>query len=95
VLVLFGGADHAHTATLGDTWTWNGTDWTELHPATSPGQRSRPMMSATATGALLFGGGNALGTVAFSDSWLWNGASWSQVLTTGPAARGVGALVTP
>ena len=29
-LVLFGGDDFA------DTWTWNGSDWTELTPSTSP-----------------------------------------------------------
>ena len=38
-LVLFGGFDQQHGADLNDTWTWNGTTWTQLSPATSPPAR--------------------------------------------------------
>ncbi|HJR44159.1 MAG TPA: kelch repeat-containing protein, partial [Actinomycetota bacterium] len=41
-LILFGGitGDGTGSATMfGDTWTWNGTDWTELSPETSPPRR--------------------------------------------------------
>jgi hypothetical protein len=35
-VVLFGGWDGT---LLGDTWTWDGTTWTEEHPAISPPAR--------------------------------------------------------
>ena len=31
-LVLFGGAINSGKTTFGDTWTWNGTTWTQLSP---------------------------------------------------------------
>jgi hypothetical protein len=33
-IVLFGG--QSRTKALDDTWTWNGSGWTQQHPATSP-----------------------------------------------------------
>ena len=38
-LVLFGGT--GTTGALADTWTWNGTTWTQQSPATSPGRAPR------------------------------------------------------
>ena len=35
-LVLFGGVDSNSGNEFADTWTWNGSDWTELTPSTSP-----------------------------------------------------------
>src|SRR5438105_2716674 len=36
-VVLFGG--NGATGDVGDTWTWDGTTWTQQHPATSPSAR--------------------------------------------------------
>jgi hypothetical protein len=36
-MVLYGG--DANGVYVGDTWTWNGTTWAELSPATSPPAR--------------------------------------------------------
>ena len=33
-VVLFGG--QSRTRSLDDTWTWDGSGWTQAHPATSP-----------------------------------------------------------
>jgi Galactose oxidase, central domain len=33
-LVLFGG--EGRSGSLGDTWTWDGSAWTQVHPSTSP-----------------------------------------------------------
>ncbi len=33
-VVMFGG--QGKSASLGDTWTWDGSSWTQQHPATSP-----------------------------------------------------------
>src|SRR5206468_1923278 len=35
-VVLFGGSASGHCCTQADTWTWDGANWTEQHPATSP-----------------------------------------------------------
>ena len=54
-LVLFGGYDGGF---LDDTWTWNGSTWTQMTPATSPPARdSASMAYDPGTGQLvLFGG---------------------------------------
>src|SRR5207302_2463029 len=59
-VVLFGGAGNgtSHDTTLGETWTWSGTTWTQQHPAASPPARTYASMAydaATRT-VVLFGG---------------------------------------
>ena len=56
-LVLFGGTSSNGTV-LNDTWTYNGTTWTQLSPLTSPSARSDFSMAYDpAMGQLvLFGG---------------------------------------
>jgi hypothetical protein len=53
--VLFGGYGNR---AFSDTWTWDGTTWTQQHPATSPPARGQAAMACdAATGtAVLFGG---------------------------------------
>ena len=41
-VVLFGGFGGGH---LGDTWEWNGTNWTQLTPSTSPTARNAHAMA--------------------------------------------------
>ena len=59
-VVLFGGVKDSG-GTLADTWTWDGTTWTQQHPATSPPARYDAAMAYdAATGTVvLFGGGGA------------------------------------
>ena len=62
-VVLFGGVSstsHNLDATLSDTWVWNGTDWTQEHPAKSPSARALPSMAYDAADGkvVLFGGGS-------------------------------------
>ncbi|HEX4703213.1 MAG TPA: Ig-like domain-containing protein, partial [Pseudonocardiaceae bacterium] len=75
-----------------DTWTWDGTDWTE-HPAataTQPTARWQPAMSYDPdTGSVILFGGSAgyLGT-DLADTWQWDGANWTQLTpATAPPAR--------
>ena len=81
-LVLFGG-----TATNGgfgpnDTWTWNGTTWSQLSPSTSPPAVFWPSMAYDgASGQLLLFGGYA-SLVYFNDTWAWNGTTWTQLSPT-------------
>ena len=74
---------------LNDTWTWNGTTWTQQFPTTSPPARDAASMAYdSGTGQLvLFGGDDSSGGF-LNDTWTWNGANWTQQFpTTSPPAR--------
>src|SRR5262249_49197236 len=84
--VLFGGRDSA--ARQGDTWEWDGTNWT-LMATTGPSPRSPGTLSydAQTRYTVLFGGLDANG-VDLNDIWLWNGSAWRQVTSAStPAIR--------
>jgi Galactose oxidase, central domain len=70
-VVLFGGAvGTCCSDNLNDTWTWNGVNWTEIHPAnTLPhGRNSAGMTYDPAYKALLLFGGQA--AEPLGDTWL-------------------------
>jgi hypothetical protein len=74
-VVLFGGeASDSNALFLGDTWTWDGTDWTKRTPAHSPkGRQGAGMADDAAHGkVVLFGGRH------FGDTWTWNGTDWTK-----------------
>ena len=78
-IVLFGGADSS-ISNRNDTWTYDGTDWTQQTTTHSPSARERASMAFDpATGKIvLFGGGR-------SDTWSYDGTDWTQQTT--PTAR--------
>lgn len=81
-LLLFGGASVVDTknTTLNDTWEWNGTSWTQLHPSTSPPACSEQSMAydpATHQVVLLDGS-----LLSGSSTWTWTGSTWSKVSTS-------------
>jgi hypothetical protein len=95
-LLLFGGFDFAGTL-LGDTWQWTGTNWKQLHPATSP----PPLDPSTAYSARLqkvvaFGGFD--GVAWRNDTWTFDGTTWAQVAIASPpsarAGQGMSAMRT-
>jgi hypothetical protein len=70
--VLFSGQTGYAQREHPDTWTWDGTTWTQQHPATHPTARNSAAMAydaATGT-AILFGGINVRIDV-FHDTWTW------------------------
>lgn len=87
-VVLFGGTQPGTGAPLNDTWTWDGTTWTQQHPAHSPhgdtalamsyDPRSRSMLLVTPLRA----------AASFVDSslpfgtWLWDGSDWHGMSAT-------------
>ncbi len=82
-LVLFGGASQTGgTAMLGDTWTWNGSQWTKRTPAHSPSPRygARLVYDPTTQSLLLFGGADASNQF-FGDTWAWTGSDWIAIPT--------------
>jgi hypothetical protein len=72
-VVLFGGC----CGLLSDTWTWDGTDWTQHFPAHSPTPRSGMGMAYDAArGQVVLFGGSSEDVVG--DTWTWDGTDWTQ-----------------
>ena len=93
-LLLFGGSATTGTGFSNQTWTWNGSNWTQLHPATSPPGREDQQMAydaATKT-VILFAGFH--GTGYWDDTWSWNGTTWTKLNpATSPSGRDSAAFV--
>ena len=87
-VVLFGGMEDTSGLRFGDTWVWDGTDWTELSPAHSPQARFGHGMTydSLRERVVLFGG---LDSTAFqNDTWEWDGLDWVEIMPdTQPDAR--------
>jgi hypothetical protein len=91
VTLLFGGGyDDGSWHVLNETWKWDGTNWTQVAPATSPPARSSGSMAydSARSRVVLFGGtSTTYGDVA-ADTWEWNGTNWRHVSSpTSPPAR--------
>jgi len=91
--VLFGGSLLENsTLLLNDTWLWNGTEWQNASPATSPSARFHHTAAydRKKSKGLLFGGfsrANSPSTV-LGDTWSWNGVTWKlETPVTSPSAR--------
>jgi hypothetical protein len=64
---------------LGETWEWNGSDWTQLMPLHTPVGRSQAPFVSWQDTILMFGGQTANGIA--TDTWTWNGLDWVQQAT--------------
>jgi hypothetical protein len=89
-VVLFGGAsgsDLYGADVFADTWTWDGTEWTQVAD-TGPAARSGHALAydAARERVVLFGGERTLANL-FGDTWEWDGTEWTQVQDVGPSAR--------
>jgi hypothetical protein len=79
-VVLFGGSASKSEDWFGDTWTWDGSNWTEEHPAESPSPRAYASMAfdPRSSAAILFGGCNACyGAETNAETWSWDGENWT------------------
>jgi hypothetical protein len=73
---------------LGDTWLWDGENWSEVTPASAPSPRGGHAMTydAARRQVVLFGGNNDEGS--WNDLWTWDGETWtSHLLDERPAWR--------
>lgn len=84
-LVVFGGHDYViwpvlSFTTFGDTWTWNGAQWSQrTPPVTPPARMAHALVSRAATpGVVLFGGKPYVTGTPLGDTWIWNGGTWTQ-----------------
>jgi hypothetical protein len=89
-VVMFGGGAFV---SLDETWTWNGTAWSLLHPTHHPSAREHATMAFDAGSGqlLLFGGDSDSGMGSpklLSDTWNWDGTDWHRLPSgnTPPAA---------
>jgi hypothetical protein len=94
-VLLFGGAfvNGLSGTTYGDTWQWDGANWTQLCTsgacvATAPPKRSGAGMAFDPLRLrfVLFGGILNDGSPDGS-TWEWDGSAWSLTATVGPPAR--------
>lgn len=89
--VMFGGTDGGRE--LGDTWVYDGVDWSEVSgPGPSPRRSAALAWSPVLQRLVLFGGqseGAPLG-----DTWTFDGTSWARLEgSTQPSARSAAAMV--
>jgi hypothetical protein len=86
-VVLFGGNGGSHF--LNDTWTWDGSAWTNATPASpapSPSARYAASMATDPTTGevVLFGGTDRNGGI-LNDTWTWDGSAWTKATPAAPA----------
>jgi Astacin (Peptidase family M12A)/Galactose oxidase, central domain len=90
VTVLFGGASGDGLTCYDDTWTWNGTAWTQAPPGNGPSPRAYHGMAYDAQrhSVFLFGGTNTGGGgELYYDLWERGDSGWSHMMAYGPAKR--------
>jgi hypothetical protein len=76
-VILFGGYDGEY---LGDTWSWDGTTWTQLSPTSSPSARdSESLVYDAATQTAIMYGGYNYAARRLSDTWSWDGSTWTEL----------------
>ena len=75
-LVIFGGDPGDPSSFSGATWTWTGSTWVQLQPATSPLPRAYGAMTYDQAlhKIIMFGG--STGTTDPATLWEWNGTTW-------------------
>ncbi len=82
-MVLFGGINGNLNELFGDTWAYDGTTWTQEHPAFQPSARySATLTWNDARHALVLIGGSAL--VNEIDSYEWDGSAWHDATAPNP-----------
>lgn len=84
-VVLFGGnTGQLGSPVYGQTWEWDGRNWTLARPATSPPARwgAAAAYDSTRRLVVMFGGVGKTGTLA--DTWEWDGRNW---IARKPATR--------
>jgi hypothetical protein len=96
-ITMFGGGFYNNNVvifTYNDTWTWNGTNWTQLFPSVSPSARYLvgAAYDTTHNQMVVFGGVGVAGYLG--DTWVFNGTNWTQKFPAhAPPARAAGMMV--
>jgi outer membrane protein assembly factor BamB len=100
-VVLFGGCCATSGFFDNDTWTWNGSTWTQQHSVAFPPGRVGAVLAydSQLREMVLFGGyGSPCNfptgqCTLLSDTWVWNGTTWAKLTPpTAPPARAFASL---
>ncbi|HEY5937311.1 MAG TPA: kelch repeat-containing protein, partial [Kofleriaceae bacterium] len=77
-VVLFGGRDAS--GAVADTWSWNGSRWQQLQPATAPSPRmGHAMVTDFVRGGIMLFGGEVVESMFSGESdetWVWHDGQW-------------------
>ena len=85
-VLLFGGCCAAGGQPFDDTWSWNGSSWTQKNPDTSPPNSGSASVAYDAARQQVVLFSSCCGE---SGTWTWNGATWTrESTTTGPNVGG-------
>ncbi len=96
-VVLFGGDNGGGDCCriyYNDTWTWDGVNWSQQFPATSPTARTRQTMAYDAIlGQVIVFGGTSGPPEALNDTWAWDGKTWKKLkVANQPSSRYVSSM---
>lgn len=92
-VLFFGGLRSEGDVGFNDTWMWNGSTWTQMHPRRAPSARIGATMvwDGQHQQVLLFGGETPAGrhpAVFLKDTWAWRQGDWVELHpSTSPPAR--------
>jgi hypothetical protein len=83
---MFGGYNYGY---LGDTWEWDGVNWTQITTTNGPSSRAYHTMVYDSTNqvTILYGGLGPNGNR--SDVWKWNGTTWTNITPAGAGGPGL------
>jgi hypothetical protein len=95
VTVMFGSMNTSPFggASVNQTWEFNGTTWTQIFPAATPGGRGNygACYDQNRSRVVLYGGtANSMFPIAESGTWEYDGTTWTQITTAaspGPLER--------
>lgn len=92
--VLFGGATSGDNGQpLGDTWEWDGSDWSQVDDGGPSSRAAHAMAYDSVRSRLVLFGGVDLSRVGLSDTWERDGAVWRQVQDIGPDGAFLASMV--
>ncbi len=81
--ILYGGQQRVNYQWLFDTWEWDGNQWTQRFPTTSPQVRLRSTMYFDATiGRAVLATENVAGQPTGFYEWTWDGNDWQPLTST-------------
>ncbi len=78
-IMFVGGQDPSAASNPGQTWMWDGVDWTQLHPMTTPAPIYYSLSEDRSHhDTVLFGGFGTAGLQLHAETWLFDGVDWVQ-----------------
>ena len=95
LVVLYGGLipNGAEGVEAADTWTWDGSDWTQVSTDNNGPHFRVGARMVTAENRVILFGGNIFNTSYFGDAWTFNGSTWVRAdHKPSPAGRGDAAV---